>query len=146
MTLSKHGRASPLRCWRTCPPADIVNEHVNRLRKELTRRAELNCSTWIGAGGVDAAVAIRMALDSTRRGEADGGSFDAIMSALLICAAEGDAAAIVVLAYVLRRTGDPPCILLSSCWIRRLAELARARDRRSIAPISPAHATRHGRK
>jgi hypothetical protein len=93
----------PLRWWRTIP-ADAFDDSTARiLREAIAVIAIIDEPTWHAAasGQVAAAVGLALRLNPQRTSAA---LYDLIMTALLACAAEGDAAACLAMAHALRRS------------------------------------------
>src|SRR5664279_4863247 len=109
MADSKPLPSSTLSIWRTLPPTAISQGALSSVRQEVAHLIEIGGPTWAGAGTGNAAAAITLALGAMRRRETQPPHFDVLMSAVLICAANGNSAAGLVLAHALRRAGNPLC-------------------------------------
>lgn len=90
-----------LRWWRHRRPKDLVAGDVATVRTALSGATTLRGPRWRLAKAGDAAAAIRLAL--LKKPSRSGARTDLVMSALLVCAADGNEAAAVVLAWARTR-------------------------------------------
>jgi hypothetical protein len=105
MTEAKQQRLfdqAPLKWWRNFPAEEFDRSRVTILRTTLSTIAILEEPTWRSAAGGGAAAAIGMAL-RLNPDRSTSTAYDLIVTALAIGAAEGNAAACLVLAHILRR-------------------------------------------
>ncbi|WP_345821825.1 hypothetical protein ABC766_08565 [Methylobacterium fujisawaense] len=96
----------PLALWRTVRLPDIGAEAINRVRRALAGDVCLHHRSWPAARRGDAAAAIAVTLDLARGRAPDPAVTDLALSAVLLAAWGGDAAARVVLGHV--RAGPRP--------------------------------------
>lgn len=98
---------SSLQWWREGQPYRLGDSQVASLRAVLSRIAFLDSPDWRLAVAGDAALAVRIALHLASSHRRRPWAIDYAASALLLCAAGGDAAAAVTLAYLRRRFAIP---------------------------------------
>lgn len=96
----------PLALWRTERLPDIEASAIREVRRALAGGVCLHHRAWPAARRGEAAAAIAVALDLTRRAEPDPAVVDLALSTVLVAAWRCDAAARTVLAHVL--AGLPP--------------------------------------
>lgn len=96
----------PLALWRTERLPDIEASAIREVRRALAGGVCLHHRSWPAARRGEAAAAIAVTLDLTRRAEPDPAVVDLALSTVLVAAWRGDAAARTVLAHVL--AGLPP--------------------------------------
>ncbi len=94
---------SPLTWWRRRSAKDYSASDIQTLRSSLRKISECEDEQWPRAVKGDGDAAIGVAVRIIWRGQEVGVTRDAAMSAVLACALEHDAAAIVLLAAVLDR-------------------------------------------
>lgn len=90
----------PLALWRTVRLPDIEAEAIHRVRRALAGGVCLHHRSWPAARRGEAAAAIAVTLDLARDRAPDPAVTDLALSAVLLAAWGGDAAARVVLAHV----------------------------------------------
>lgn len=93
-------RCHPLELWRVTPFPDIGVESIREVRRALATGVCLHHRSWPAARRGEAAAAIAVTLDLTRGAAPDPAVADIALSAVLVAAWTGDAAARVVLAHV----------------------------------------------
>lgn len=109
---------SPLAWWRNlCAPA-FTPEHATALRQRLVRAKIPGAHRFRDASRGDAAAAIGIALRLLRDPEVNPDRLDVALSAVQLCALNGDWAARDVLVLALRRSGDPASALIAESWRR----------------------------
>jgi hypothetical protein len=96
-----------LRCpatqlWRLTPATAFDVMALHEMRATLSTIAILEEPTWRSAAGGNAAAAIGLAL-RLNPARSTSIAYDLIVTALAICAAEGNAAACLVMSHVLRK-------------------------------------------
>lgn len=124
----------PTDAWRTCRADAIGALGLHRMKAAVAAAAPGGDARWRLAAAGDAATAIGVALDMMR-GPVAGTRFDDAMTAVAVCALEGDAAACLVTSYVIRRlplAGRAEARLATS-WLLRAFDGLRARH----APTVP---------
>ncbi len=111
--------APPTHWWRTRSPYDFSMRDVGAIRRTLLRTDLVNECDWFRAVGGDAAAAIGIAIKGLKSHGMRNPVTDAVVSAVLCCAVEGDAAAKVVMISALRRRAkiDPICYGLRLRWL-----------------------------
>jgi hypothetical protein len=92
----------PTKWWRTFHAEEFDQSSVSILRTTLSTIAILEEPTWRSAAGGNVAAAIGMAL-RLNPDRSTSTAYDLIVTALAIGAAEGNPAACLVLAHILRR-------------------------------------------
>ena len=105
MTASKQQRLrqqEPIKWWRTFPAEEFDRARVSILRAILSTIAILEEPTWRSAASGNAAAAIGLALRLNPSRSTSTG-YDLIVTALAICAAEGNAAACICMSHILRK-------------------------------------------
>jgi hypothetical protein len=105
MTANKQQRLlqqEPIKWWRTLPADGFDSSRKSVLRATLSTIAILDEPTWRSAAGGSAAAAIGLAL-RLNPDRSTSTAYDLIVTALAICAAEGNAAACLVMSHILRR-------------------------------------------
>lgn len=110
LDLAEH--RSPLQLWHELRLYRLGESQAASLRAVLSRIAFLDSPDWRLAVGGDAALAVRIALHRAASHRRWLWGIDYAALALLLCAAGGDAAAVVTLAYLRRRFAIPPHITL----------------------------------
>jgi len=104
MTEAKQQRPfdqAPLKWWRILPADGFDRSRVTILRTTLSTIAILEEPTWRSAAGGGAAAAIGMAL-RLNPDRSTSTAYDLIVTSLAICAADGNAAACIVMSHILR--------------------------------------------
>lgn len=111
---------SPTRWWRSIAAPNFHLMALGAMQAAIEKVEMLGEPRWRGAVAGDAAAAIGMALEMHRR-DAFRQKFDLIMTALVICACSGDAAACLVLSNVIRRLpgAGPREARLATSWLMR---------------------------
>jgi hypothetical protein len=99
----------PLQWWQTADPILAGTAAAAVLRQTLAGIAMLGEPGWHAAVRGDAAMAVRIALQ-TNRGRPSPLTINLVCSALLLCAIEGNAAAQVTLQYLRRRFGSSTAV------------------------------------
>jgi hypothetical protein len=109
----------PIHWWRIRPPKDLGGEDVRAIRRALLSTDLVNDPDWFRAVGGDAANAIGIAVKTLKINGLKNSATDAVMSAVLCCAIEGDPAAKMVMISALRRRSkiDPICYGLRLRWL-----------------------------
>jgi hypothetical protein len=92
----------PTKWWRTFHAEEFDQSRVSILRTTLSTIAILEEPTWRSAAGGNIAAAIGLAL-RLNPDRSTSTAYDLIVTALAICAAEGNAAACLVMSHILRR-------------------------------------------
>jgi hypothetical protein len=95
----------PLQWWRQLPADIFTGTHVRVIRKALAGLFILNELRWRDAVNGDAAAAIGVALRVGKRRSTTAPVTDLVMSAVLLAALSGDAAATLTLATMIKRKG-----------------------------------------
>lgn len=93
-------RRRPLALWRSERLAGIDASSIREVRRILAGRISLHHRSWPAARRGDAAAAIAVTLDMTRGPAPDLAVVDLALSAVLVAAWRGDAAAATVLTHV----------------------------------------------
>jgi hypothetical protein len=93
---------SPTRWWRSIAAPNFHLMALGAMQAAIEKVEMLSEPRWSRAVAGDAASAVGMALAFDRM-QASSGKFDLVMTALVICASEGDATACVVLSNIIRR-------------------------------------------
>lgn len=106
--LDRAEHTSPLQWWRAAQPCSLDKSQAASLRSLLSRIAFLDSPDWRFAVAGDAAPAVQIALHMAASHSRRLWAIDYVASALLLCAAGGDRAAAVTLAYLRRRFTIPP--------------------------------------
>jgi hypothetical protein len=88
--------------WRLAPAAAFDVMALREMRATLSTIAILEEPTWRSAAGGNAAAAIGLAL-RLNPARSTSIAYDLIVTALAICAAEGNAAACIVMSHILRK-------------------------------------------
>jgi hypothetical protein len=104
MTANKQQRLlqqEPIKWWRTLPADGFDSSRKSVLRATLSTIAILDEPTWRSAAGGSAAAAIGLAL-RLNPSRSTSVAYDLIVTSLAICAADGNAAACIVMSHVLR--------------------------------------------
>jgi hypothetical protein len=104
MTANKQQRLlqqEPIKWWRTLPADGFDSSRKSVLRATLSTIAILDEPTWRSAAGGSAAAAIGLAL-RLNPSRSTSAAYDLIVTSLAICAADGNAAACIVMSHVLR--------------------------------------------
>lgn len=117
--LSQHDReVPPLWWWRRLPADAFTERHLKVIRRAISGFLSLDEPYWSAAAKGDAAAAAEVALRTIKRRRTPSPGVDLVMSALLRCAVEGSATAILVLSHVLDRTAakDRSCAALAASW------------------------------
>jgi hypothetical protein len=96
-----HG-CSPTKWWRSIAAPNFHLMALGAMQAAIEKVEMLGEPRWSKAVAGDAASAVGMALAFDRM-QASSGKFDLVMTALVICASEGDATACVVLSNIIRR-------------------------------------------
>jgi hypothetical protein len=98
----KSGGETPLTWWRRISAKEFDPSRVKILRATLSTIAILEESTWRSAadGNAVAAIALALRLNPARSKST---AYDLIMTAVAICAADGNAAACLVMSHILRK-------------------------------------------
>jgi hypothetical protein len=111
--------APPTNWWRMRSPYDFSKRDVRAIRETLLRTDLVEDANWFRAVGGDAAQAIGIALKALKINGMRSPLSDAVMSAVLCCAVEGDPAAKVAMLSALRRRAkiDPICRGLRLRWL-----------------------------
>jgi hypothetical protein len=119
----------PLHWWRHLPATAFTTAHLAVIRRAITGFGFIGEPHWPAAANGHPAAAIGIALRTLRSHTEHSPTFDLVMSALLRCALERNAAAVLVLAHVLDRVAtDAPCSALATSW--RSIETVRRFDRK----------------
>jgi hypothetical protein len=111
---------APLHWWRTRKPQDFDDRHVKAIRTALLRTEIIDDSDWLRAVTGEPATAIGVALKALKVLGMNDPMIDAVVSAVLCCALEGDPAARVLILSALsrRKKIDPRCHKLKLLWRR----------------------------
>lgn len=121
LELPRHRSASdPEHWWRTRNPYGFKTSDVRTIREALLNGDIAVEGEWSRAIGGDAATAIGIAIRALQSHGLKHPLTDAVLSAVLCCAIEGDQAAKVVMLSALRRRAkiDRSCFRLRLSWIR----------------------------
>jgi hypothetical protein len=124
---------APLKCWRTFPAEEFDPSRLSILRTTLSTIAILEEPTWRSAAGGSAAAAIGLAL-RLNPDRSSSTAYDLIVTALAICAAEGSAAACLVMSHILRKVpgaGKPEARTATS-WLAHTFNLVLARRAKAV--------------
>lgn len=105
--------------WRTTPPSRLDATHRYALRRSLSQIAVLGEPGWQRAVAGDAAEAIGIALPIIASGES-GSRLDIVMSAVLLCALQGNPAAALLLAHALDNRSHQELWPLTERWLARI--------------------------
>ncbi|EFI51355.1 hypothetical protein [Afipia sp. 1NLS2] len=105
--------------WRTTPPNRLDATHRYALRRSLSQIAVLGEPGWQQAVAGDAAEAIGIALPLIHSGES-GLRLDVVMSAVLLCALNGNPAAVLMLAHALDSRSHQDLWPLTERWLARI--------------------------
>lgn len=119
LPLAESGAKGPsLRWWRRLPSYDFTATHLAVIRKAISGFLLISEPHWPAAAKGNPAAAVGVALRTIKRQGKPSPGFDLVMSALLRCAIEGSATAVLVLAHVLDRmaTKDRSCAALAASW------------------------------
>jgi hypothetical protein len=110
--------ASPLHWWRTRRPQGYGRHDVKAIRAALLEVGIVNDVDWLRAVTGDPATAIGVAVRQLNAYGMISPVTDAVVSAVLCCAIEGDHAARIVISSALRRRKkiDPLCHELCLLW------------------------------
>jgi hypothetical protein len=95
-------RRSPILWWRSVRAENFHEMALRDMRLAIAKVELFGEPRWREAAAGDAAAAIGIVL-SIRLGDSFRMKFDVAMTALVVCAAEGNAAACIVLSNVIRR-------------------------------------------
>lgn len=113
-------RTSPLTWWRLLAPTALDPAAQLRLRAALLDAPPLPSPNWEAACRADPTAALGVALNALAGATVLPGRLDRAMSAILLCAAFGDAACIELLVHVLgrraRRRADLEVLWLARAW------------------------------
>jgi hypothetical protein len=111
--------APPTQWWRIRSPHDLSSRDVRKIREALLRSDLVDDREWFRAVGGDAATAIGIAIKTLKSCGMRNPLTDAVVSAVLCCALDGDPAARVVMISALRRRAkiDPICHGLRLRWL-----------------------------
>jgi hypothetical protein len=134
---------APLQAWRTLP-AYAFDATKRRAVAATVATASSTLEDWRKAVGGDAPAAIKLALSLSPRKKITL-RVDLVMTVLLRCALDGNAAAALVLSHLLRRMRIDPSVRrqLSTSWLAyNLTTIAPLRGRFSLQ----AFGVRHGEK
>jgi len=93
----------PTRWWRARSPHDFSRKDIRTIREFLLRHERVADCDWLGAVGGDPATAVGIAIKGLQRHGLKNPVTDAVISAILCCALEGDPTAKMVLISALRR-------------------------------------------
>lgn len=117
-------RPAPLNAWRTVSPRFFDTELVVAARDSLRAIAMIDEPTWRAAADGDAVAAVGLALRLVP-GKSSSTAYQLIMTALVACAAEGNTAACVVMAFILQKRVEvtPLHQRLSASWALRAVEI-----------------------
>lgn len=120
----------PLHWWRRLPADIFTGSHLTIIRRAISGFDFIGERYWPAAVKGEPAAAIAVALWTIKRRRRPSPGLDLIMSALLRCAIEGNATAILVLAHVLDRMAakDRSCVAPAASW--RLVKVAGQARRR----------------
>lgn len=112
------GDVTPLEWWRTMPADHLGDVQRLYLRATVEKVCVMKDHQWLSALRGDAAASIAIALGAMPIDQVTL-RVDLAMSALALCALEGNAGAALVLAHILRRTelGHPFGKDLSASWL-----------------------------
>ena len=125
-----HDKASPLAWWRTAPPSRLDASHCDTLGQSLSQIAVLGEPGWRRAVAGDAAEAIGIALPLIHSGES-GSRLDIVMSAVLLCALQGNPAAALLLAHALDNRSHQGLWPLTERWLARIPTPTTSKSSRS---------------
>jgi hypothetical protein len=136
----------PLGWWRMLPPHLLGEAERVLVSSALQRLAIIGGGTKVAAalqGDAAAAVSVALSLVPLREVTLQ---VDVAMTALLSCALNGNAAAVLVLAHILGRAqwGDPDAEELGLAWLDR--HIARPMDPKKFAVSEAALAAAFGRE
>jgi hypothetical protein len=111
--------APPTNWWRMRSPYDFSKRDVRAIRETLLRTDLVEDANWFRAVGGDSAQAIGIALKALKINGMRSPLSDAVMSAVLCCAVEGDPAEKVAMVSALGRRAkiDPICRGLRLRWL-----------------------------
>jgi len=123
-------KAFPWDWWRTAPPGRLDATHRYALRRSLSQIAVLGEPGWQRAVAGDAAEAIGIALPIIHSGEC-GSRLDIVMSAVLLCALNGNPAAALLLAHALDNRSHQDLWPLTERWLARIPTPTTRKSRRS---------------
>jgi len=123
-------KTSPLAWWRTVPPSRLGATHRYALRRSLSQIAILGQPGWQRAVAGDAAEAIGIALPLILSGES-GSRLDIVMSAVLLCALQGNPAAALLLAHALDSRSHQDLWPLTERWLARIPTPTTPKSERS---------------
>jgi len=112
-------QTSPLVWWRTAPPSRFGAPHRCALQQSLSQIAVLGEPGWQRAVAGDAAEAIGIALPIIHSGESSS-RLDIVMSAVLLCALQGNPAAALMLAHALDSRSHQSLWPLTERWLARI--------------------------
>lgn len=112
-------KAFPWDWWRTTPPNRFDASHRYALRQSLSQIVVLGEPRWQRAVAGDAAEAIGIALPLIHSGES-GSRLDIVMSAVLLCALQGNPAAALLLAHALDNRSHQDLWPLTERWLARI--------------------------
>ncbi|WP_256807402.1 hypothetical protein [Bradyrhizobium sp. Bra64] len=109
----------PTRWWRARSPHDFSRKDIRTIREFLLRHERVADCDWLGAVGGDPATAVGIAIKGLQRHGLKNPITDAVISAILCCALEGDPTAKMVLISALRRRAkfDSRCHMLRLHWL-----------------------------
>jgi len=115
---SRSASSSPLLWWRTRRPHDFEMIDVRVIRTELLKTDTVDDCDWLHAATGNAAIAIGVAIRALKQHGMINPAIDAVMSAVLCCTIEGDAASKVLIMSALRRRQkiDSHCRHLVLLW------------------------------
>ena len=120
----------PLTWWRILRRAEFDTERKTELFKLISGIAIVNCPEWVAAQNGDPAAAIASALHLGR--QCNPALADLAMTALALCAVDGDPAASLVLRHklALRARTDHEAAFALKSWLPAL---------RAAPPATPVH-------
>ncbi|WGS20183.1 MULTISPECIES: hypothetical protein [unclassified Bradyrhizobium] len=117
--LARRMAAPPTHWWRIRSPHDFSMRDVGAIRQALLKTDLVSDCDWFRAVGGDAAAAIGIAIKGLKSHGMRNPVTDAVVSAVLCCAVEGNPAAKVVMISALWRRAkiDPVCYGLRLRWL-----------------------------
>jgi hypothetical protein len=135
-TVPNDGNASgrpPVQWWRFMSAASLDEVALRKMRASLSKIDVLGEPRWKDAASGDASASIRIALGML---PADAATLrcDLAMTALAVCAAEGNPAACLVMSHLLRQlpgAGNAEARIATSWLMRAFGKVLRRRARRT---------------
>ncbi|MGM4963076.1 hypothetical protein AB7714_06185 [Tardiphaga sp. 1201_B9_N1_1] len=109
---------NPLHWWRSRTPHAFRGKDVMVIRQALLLADPVDFD-WMRAITGSSPTAIRIAVEQLKNHRITASVIDDVVSAVLCCALEGNAASSILISAALRRRSkiDPACLTLSSLWL-----------------------------